>query len=103
MKQVYTSEDRVYIYHLKNLLEAENIECFVKNDNLSSLMGEIPITVAWPELWVSDSDMEAWAKQVINQSKKEVEEGETWVCENCGEEHSAQFTECWNCQDIKAF
>jgi len=103
LKQVYTSEDRLYIYHLKNLLEQEGIECAVKNDSLSSVVGEIPMLVAWPELWVIDSDMAAWAKELIARSKKAVDEGDTWVCKNCGEEHSAQFTECWNCQDIKAF
>ena len=103
MKRVYSSEDRLYIYHLKNLLEQEGIECAVKNDSLSAVVGEIPMLVAWPELWVIDSAMEDWAKDLIARSKKEVDQGETWVCENCGEEHSTRFTECWNCQDIKAF
>jgi len=39
---------------------------------------------------------EAWAKE-------KADNGETWTCENCGEEHSAQFTDCWNCQNIKVF
>ena len=103
MKQVFTSEDRLMVYHLKNLLELHGIQCIVKNDNLSSVMGEVPVLVAWPELWVVDSDMEAWAKEIIKRSRKEIKDGPGWVCENCGEKHSAQFTECWNCQNIKAF
>lgn len=103
MKLVYTSEDRLTIYHLKNLLEVQGIDCMVKNDSLSSVVGEIPILVAWPELWVIDSDMEDWAKELIIRSKKDVDYTKTWVCENCGEEHSSRFTECWNCQSIKAF
>ena len=100
MKQVYTSEDRIYIYHLKNILETEGIQCTVKNDNLSSLAGEIPLTAIWPELWVLDPDMEKWAKVLINQSRKEADQSESWKCENCGEEHSAQFSECWNCHNL---
>ena len=103
MKQIHTAEERLTIYHLKNLLEQEGIECMVKNDGLSAVVGEIPMLVAWPELWVIDSDMEAWAKELIKRSQKEVENGDSWICENCGEEHSAQFSDCWNCQGIKAF
>jgi len=104
VKKVYTSEDRLMVYHLKNLLENQGIKCAVKNDNLSSVIGDIPLLIAWPELWVLDADMETWAKDIIKQSLKEADNGETWVCKTCGEEHSAQFTECWNChQVIKPF
>jgi hypothetical protein len=98
MKQVYTSQDRLYIYHLKNLLEIQGIKCLVKNDGLSSIVGEIPVLTAWPELWVTDPDLENWAKEIIRRSKKDAVQGKTWVCEQCGEEHSAQFTDCWQCQ-----
>ncbi len=100
---LHTSEDRLYIYHLKNILEGQGIECMVKNDALSSVVGEIPILVAWPELWVIDSDMEAWAKEIIKRFETDTEQDEVWKCENCGEEHAAQFSDCWNCQNIKAF
>lgn len=103
MKLVYTSEDNIYLYHLKNLLEAQGIDCVIKNEHLSSLSGDIPMTIAWPELWVKDVMKEAWAKEIIEDSKKELEEGKMWVCENCNEEHAAQFSDCWNCQSIKAF
>ncbi len=103
MKQVYTSVDRIFLFHLKNLLEAQGIECVIKNDNLSSLAGEIPMTIIWPELWVIDPLMEAKAIEIIQQSKDAPPSPSTWVCENCGEEHTSQFTECWNCQNIKAF
>ena len=100
MKRVYTAEDRLMIYHLKNVLEQQGIDCMVKNDSLSSVIGEIPFIVAWPELWVIDGDMEAWAKELIKRSLKDVIEGESWTCQQCGEEHSSQFTDCWNCQSI---
>ena len=103
MKKVYTSEDRLMVYHLKNLLENQGIDCAVQNDGLSSVVGQIPTLIAWPELWVIDSDMEAWAKDIIKQSLKDAEElkqGDSWVCETCGEEHSAQFTECWQCHQV---
>ena len=103
MKLVFTSEDTVYLHHLKNILEAKEIECVIKNDRLGSLAGEIPMLTCWPELWVLNAMDEVWAKELIAESKKQSDETEQWVCEDCGEKHSARFTDCWNCQNIKAF
>ena len=100
---VYKSENLVYLHHLKNVLEAQDIDCIIRNDQLSSLAGEVPLNICWPELWVTDSLKAAWAKEIIAETQTAVDNGSTWICKNCGEEHSAQFTECWNCQDIKAF
>ena len=97
MKQLYTSENRIYIFHLKNVLEAQGIDCMIKNDGLSSLAGEIPMTTVWPELWVKDVTNEKRAKVIIAECKNEISEGESWVCKNCGEEHGPQFKDCWNC------
>ena len=103
MKLIHTSEDRIYLYHLKNILEAQGIDCEIKNERLSSIAGEIPMLTVWPELWVKDVMKEKWAKEIITDFEKSVEEGENWICENCGEEHAPQFKDCWNCQAIKAF
>ncbi|MEE9327832.1 MAG: DUF2007 domain-containing protein [Cocleimonas sp.] len=103
MKLVHTAEDRVYLYHLKNILETQGIESIIKNDRLSSLAGEIPMVSVWPELWVTDPMKVAWAKEIIEETKNSAPSNKTWVCKNCNEEHSTQFTECWNCQSIKAF
>lgn len=103
LKLVHTSEDVVYLHHLKNILDSEGIDCLIKNDRLSSLAGEVPLTVCWPELWVKDSLKEAWAKELIQQAQQPANPEDNWVCENCGEQHSSQFTDCWNCQNIKAF
>ncbi len=103
MKMVFTSEDIVYLHHLKNILEAKDIDCIIKNDRLASISGEIPMGVCWPELWVLNAIHEEWAKELIKESKNNSITEENWVCDNCGEEHSSRFTDCWNCQNIKAF
>jgi len=103
MKMVFTSEDIVYLHHLKNILQTKEIDCVIKNDRLVSLSGEIPMGVCWPELWVVDGMQEKWAKELIAESKQQSDENNNWVCESCGEEHSSRFTDCWNCQNIKGF
>lgn len=103
MKMVFTSEDIVYLHHLKNVLQGKDIECFIKNDRLASISGEIPMGVCWPELWVVDAMFEKWAKELIAESKKQADTADDWICKDCGETHSSRFTDCWNCQSIKAF
>lgn len=104
MKLVYTSEDLIFLYHLKNILEARDIDCVIKNERLASLAGEIPLTQCWPELWVKDDLNASYAAELIKTAKQiSKNTSETWVCDNCGEEHTIQFTDCWNCQNIKAF
>ncbi|MEE9445082.1 MAG: DUF2007 domain-containing protein [Cocleimonas sp.] len=103
MKKIHTSEDRIYLFHLKNLLEAQEIDCLIKNDRLLSIAGDIPMGEVWPELWVRDSLHEKWAKEIISDYEKSVIEGDAWICKNCGEEHAPQFKDCWNCQAIKGF
>jgi len=103
MKLVHTTEDQVYLYHLKNILEAQGIDCIIKNDRLASIAGEIPMVNIWPELWVKDAMKEKWAIEIIAEFEKTIVDGKTWTCKNCGEEHEAQFKDCWNCQSIKAF
>lgn len=103
MKMIFTSEDSVYLHHLKNMLEAKQIDCIIKNDRLGSIAGEVPVGVCWPELWVRDAIHETWARELIAESQKYAEENKNWICEDCGEEHSSRFTDCWNCQSIKAF
>ena len=103
MKMVFTSEDIVYLHHLKNILEAKEISCVIKNDRLASISGEIPMGVCWPELWVIENIDEQWAKELIENSKNQTDDESNWICKNCGEEHSPRFTDCWNCQNTKAF
>ena len=103
MKMVFTSEDIVYLHHLRNVLEAKDIECIIKNDRLVSISGEIPMGVCWPELWVVSAMHECWANELIEESKQQSNIEDNWLCETCGEEHSSRFTDCWNCQSIKAF
>lgn len=98
MKKVATEPSLVTISHYKNLLKAEGIEAFLRNEYLGSVVGEIPFPEVWPQLWVrNDLDYDR-AKQLID-SEKLLEESPTanWKCSGCGEENEGQFAACWNC------
>ena len=42
MQRVYSSFNLLAVHHAKNVLETEGIRATVKNEHLSSAMGELP-------------------------------------------------------------
>ena len=93
MKRVYSSYNLAAVHHARNLLQAAGIRAVVKNQYLSSAMGDLPPSECQPELWVLD-DADVWrAEQVLFAAEPP---GEAWQCE-CGETLGGQFTQCWKC------
>lgn len=95
---VYSSDDRIFISHLKNVLILEGINCFIKNDLAYTLAGEVPVNEVWPELWITDkNDLAAATELIAELIKPQTGDNKDWVCSQCGERHEAQFSTCWNC------
>ena len=94
MKRIYSSHDRLAVHHARNLLEAEGIRAVVKNEILSSAMGELPPAECQAELWVRASEADRAERILL---KGETAEGPSWTCERCGERSDPQFTQCWRC------
>jgi len=100
MKRVFSAETLPVVAHIKNLLEAEGIECVLKNENIGSVMGEVPFFEIWPEVWVRDDlDVER-ANAVIERHHNEAAvEGPRWACRHCGADNDPQFGACWQCSE----
>ena len=98
MKRVFSSHNVVLVHHSRNLLEAEGIETEVRNQYLSSAMGELPPAECQPELWVLDDGDAARAEAILRRPRPA---GPDWLCE-CGETSGAQFTQCWRCGRARA-
>lgn len=82
--------------HVHSLLEANNIDCHIRNMNLSGGIGELPLNECWPEVWVNDdSDFDS-AERLIETALTAVLDKEDWRC-RCGELIEGQFTQCWSC------
>jgi hypothetical protein len=92
LKRIYSSFNRVAVHHFRNVLEAHGIRAVVRNELLSSAMGELPPGECQTELWVAAADAQR-AFSVLEKTP----EGEPWTCALCGEEAEAQFTQCWRC------
>ena len=93
MKRVFSSFNLQIVHHARNVLAAEGIRAVVKNEILSSAMGELPPAECQAELWVLD-ESEASRAESILLAKHEV--GPDWKCA-CGEALGGQFTQCWSC------
>lgn len=100
--KVYSTDDRILIHHLKNLLQSEGIDCFINNDLLYALAGEVPVNEVLPELWLFDSRRLHRAQSIIDNEIRPVNQGSLWTCHQCGERHDPQFTSCWNCAADKS-
>ena len=100
MRKVYTAESVIEVAHLRNVLESAGIRCFVRNEGLAGVMGEIPYVECWPELWVVRNGDALRARGLIDEARQSVPApGPDWRCERCGELVEGQFDSCWRCAD----
>ena len=93
MKRIYSSFNLAAVHHAKNLLGAEGIPAVVKNEYLSSAMGDLPPAECQAELWLLDPRDASRAEELLFRRQPS---GEAWLCA-CGERSEPQFTQCWKC------
>ena len=96
MKKVFTHENRMIVFNMKNVLQGEGIETVVVNEFAAGGAGDLPTFDTWPELWVEDESRFEQAQAVLrdildNRDKK------AWYCRGCQEKNDAVFQICWNC------
>jgi len=97
MKMVYTNENHFIANNVKNLIEAQGINTFIKNEFSQGAVGEISAFDSWPEIWVfDDSDFER--ADEIAKSSQSSGLSVDWVCNSCSEKNAPSFEICWNCQ-----
>ena len=102
MRPLIASLDSLEIHHLKNVLEAEGIRCFLKNELLARLAGEIPFTECALELHLRD-EADRWRAERILADWRGARPGTEapWRCGHCGEQLEGQFTTCWKCGRLR--
>jgi hypothetical protein len=102
MRKIFESIDFTRVGHYQSILESEGIQTLVKNLAASSIMGDVPFTEVFPELWVvNDADYDV-ALQLLGEHRQLVpSDAHDWVCSNCGEQVPKEFDVCWNCETNK--
>jgi len=94
VKRVFSSWNLAAAHHARNLLEVEGIRSVLRNEMLSSAMGELPPAECQVEVWVLQDGDAGRAERVL---KKPLIGETSWACRECGEPAEAQFTQCWSC------
>ncbi|HSD43587.1 MAG TPA: DUF2007 domain-containing protein [Burkholderiales bacterium] len=97
MKPLLTSLNLLEIHHLKNVLEADGIRCWIRNELLSRLAGEIPFTECALELHLVRESDRARAEALLEVWRRPPPAGSVWTCPSCGESIEGQFGACWKC------
>ena len=97
MRKVYTALNLPEAHLMLHMLRHAGIDARVFNENAASVMGEIPVTSAMPEVWVMDAAYEARAGQIISAFNQKVPTGGVQFCAACGEQNPEEFEICWNC------
>lgn len=102
MKHIYTHDNIVVLHSVKNILELNNIESFVKNEHTVPVGAQHGIGNTFHELWiVRDQDFEK-ASEIIESEVENAEVKAAWFCSSCGEENDGSFEICWKCQQAHA-
>jgi len=95
MKKLFTHENRMIVFNLRNVLDGEGIETRVINEFAAGGAGDLPAFDTWPELWVADERQFERAREIVDGIIGGERRGE-WYCQ-CGEQMDAAFRICWNC------
>ncbi len=95
MKKVFSHENRLIVFNLKNVLQDAGIACVVENEFASGGVGDLSPFETWPELWVVNDEDEAAALERIAQLQNQPQAD--WFCARCGEMNPGSFQVCWNC------
>ncbi len=98
MKKLYSAENRLLVFHIKNLLDAERIHTQIKNEFANGGVGDIAPLDTWIELWVDDDEFEVAGKKlkyIINGLEKTG--NKQVICSACNEVSDAHFKMCWHC------
>jgi hypothetical protein len=97
MKKVASADSLITINHYRNLLQSEGISAIIRNEHLGAVLGEMPFTEVWPQLWVTNDLDHDRALELINDAITDESPTTPWHCSKCGEKNEGQFSACWNC------
>ncbi len=97
MKKVYSASSLMEAQIVLDLLEQTYIPAKLFNEHAQGVMGEIPFTHAYPEVWVIRDEDYARGREVIHVYEKTPIDSGTIRCPKCREDNPRNFQICWQC------
>jgi len=96
MKKLFTHENRLIVFNLKNVLLGEGIETVVVNEFAGGGAGDLPTFDTWPELWLKNAAQFDQADAIL-QEILTADSNKYWYCKGCQEKNDESFRLCWSC------
>jgi hypothetical protein len=84
MIKVFEDFDYMRVGQMQSILEANDIQTFLKNQFGFGGTGELPFVETVPQLFVLQEEDEERARQLIGDAARDVTEAEAWECKKCG-------------------
>jgi hypothetical protein len=99
MKELFREKDFTRVGYFQGILEAEGIPTFVRNQDTTTFLTEVPIPEFYPALCVmNDEDYEEAVRIIRDCIVKDSVSSETEVqCPKCRESNPGNFETCWAC------
>ena len=97
MRRLYKAASLPDAHLMAGLLEREGVETRVFNENAQSIMGEIPFTHAFPEVWIMDDTQLDKARGLVKNIENARPTTEQVACLRCHEQNPGNFELCWQC------
>ena len=94
--KIYSADNVLEVGLMRSLLELNGIASELRNHHTSSLLGEVPYTSTWPELW-ANVESASQAQKLIGDAQKQDVSGADWSCPSCDELIPPNFELCWQC------
>lgn len=105
MLKVFTANNFLEMQIIRDLLRENGIDCMTKGESSMAsglAAGELPPLFVKNTVHIFEARDEARALQLIEEYFAYQGLDADWVCKNCGETVTKNFTQCWNCEAVYA-
>lgn len=97
MKRIYTAANLPDAQLVHDLLEQAGVAAHIFNANAMAALGDLPMSAAYPQVWIAQLHQEQHARAVIAQYQEPRPNLAGKVCAECNEASPGEFDLCWNC------
>lgn len=97
MKRIYTAANLPDAHLVRNMLEQAGIPAHIFNANAIGALGDLPMSAAYPQVWIAQVHQEQHARSVVAEYSRTAAPLDTKACSRCGESNPGEFELCWSC------
>ena len=97
MKRIYTAANLFEAQLVLDLLAQAGVPAHIFNANAMSALGDLPMSAAYPQIWIAQPHQEHHARAVIAEFQQHKPNQAAKICGGCTETNPGEFDFCWNC------